>query len=172
MRFSMKNSDMNSSKIVDLDRLTALISEQRRLGRTVALANGGFDLLHVGHVRYLSAARDCADILLVAINSDRSLRELKGRDRGYIDEQGRMKMVAALSCVDFVILIDELRMDNLIRRIKPDFHCKGSDYGSPEAVPEYATACDVGTRVLIVGGPKIRSSSTIIASIAEKQPHA
>jgi len=163
---------MKSKIAADLSQLEEIIAREKKLGHIIALANGGFDLLHVGHVRYLSAAKACSDILVVAINSDRSLRELKGGHRGFIDEQGRMRMLSALECVDYVILIDDLRMDNLIRRIKPTFHCKGSDYKTPEGVPEYATACEVGTQVLIVGGPKVRSSSTIIASIAEKQPHA
>ncbi len=162
---------MNCEKTVDLDSLERLVAAYRSQGRTIALANGGFDLLHVGHIRYLEAAKDCADILIVAVNSDRALRELKGSHRGYIDERGRLRMISALACVDHVILIDELRMDNLILRIRPDFHCKGSDY-EPENVPEYATARQVGAQVLIVGGPKVRSSSIIIAAIADKPPHA
>lgn len=161
---------MNSEKIVDPEQLADLISKYRRQGKTIALANGGFDLLHVGHVRYLQGARDCADILVVGVNSDRSLKTLKGRSRGYIDEQGRARMIAALECVSHVVIVDDLRMDNLIRLIRPDFHCKGSDY-TAEKVPEYATACEVGTRVMIVGGPKVRSSSNIIREIADKKPH-
>jgi rfaE bifunctional protein nucleotidyltransferase chain/domain len=162
---------MRSKTVTDLDRLGALIDGERKGGRTVALANGGFDLLHAGHIRYLEAAKETADILVVAVNSDRSLRELKGQHRGLIDEQGRLRIIGALRCVDHVILIDDLRMDRVIRRIRPDFHCKGSDY-TPESVPEYATACEVGTRVLIVGGPKIRSSSTVLTRIAENPPRA
>ncbi len=162
---------MNSEKIVDLDRLAELVAGYRSQGKTVALANGGFDLLHVGHVRYLQAAGECADILVVGVNSDRSLKTLKGKHRGYIDERGRARMIAALECVGHVVIIDDLRMDNLIRRIRPDFHCKGSDY-TAETVPEYPTACEVGTRVLIVGGPKVRSSSVIIRDIAgNKEPN-
>lgn len=162
---------MKSSKIVDLQSLTQRVSEARRQKKTVALSNGGFDLLHVGHVRYLQAAKECADILVVAVNSDRSLKELKGRHRGFIDEQGRLRMIAALECVDLVVLIDDLRMDELIRLIRPDYHCKGSDY-TPENVPEYETDREVGTRILIVGGPKVRSSSSILTTIADRQPHA
>lgn len=161
---------MKSKPVNDLDQLAALITREKEQGHTIALANGGFDLFHVGHVRYLEAAKDVADILVVAVNSDRSLKKLKGEDRGLIDEQGRMHLIAALRCVDYVILIDDLRMDPLIRRIRPDFHCKGSDY-TPETVPEYATACEVGTQVRIVGGPKVRSSSQVLAQIAEKPPH-
>lgn len=133
---------------------------------TIALANGGFDLLHVGHIRYLEASKKMADILVVALNSDHSLQSLKGSNRPIIDEKGRIKMIAAFSCVDYVTLFDQNRVDQVLLTLKPDFHCKGSDY-TEETVPERETVRSYHGRIAIVGGAKVRSTSEIIHQISQ-----
>jgi rfaE bifunctional protein nucleotidyltransferase chain/domain len=148
-------------KFFPLDQLKPIISEQQKKNKTIALANGGFDLIHIGHIRYLEAAKNEADILVVALNSDRSLRQLKGPNRPIIHEEGRVKMLAALSCVDFVTLFDEIRVDRVLLTLKPDFHCKGSDY-TKETVPERETVHSYGGHIAIVGGAKVKSTSDIV----------
>lgn len=160
---------MPSPKILPLPDVAERVAAARRRGLRVALANGGFDLLHVGHVRYLRAARETADVLVVALNSDRSLRQLKGEQRALIDEQGRQSVIAALACVDWVTLFDEPRVDRVLRALRPDVHCKGSDY-TPETVPERDVVAACGGRVAIVGGDKVRSSSTVIQAIRGLPP--
>ena len=153
-----------NKKFFPLDHLKPILSELQKRNKTIALANGGFDLLHIGHIRYLEAAKKQADILVVALNSDRSLRNLKGVNRPIIDEGGRVKMLAALSCVDYVTLFDEDRVDRVLLTLKPDFHCKGSDY-TEETVPERETVYSYGGRIAIVGGAKVRSTSDIVRNI-------
>lgn len=153
-------------KFFPLDQLKSVISELRKKNKTIALANGGFDLLHIGHIRYLEAARKQADILVVALNSDRSLQHLKGPKRPIINEGGRVKMLAALSCVDFVTLFNENRVDRVLSTLKPDFHCKGSDY-TEETVPERETVRSYGGRIVIVGGAKVKSTSDIVRHIKQ-----
>jgi rfaE bifunctional protein nucleotidyltransferase chain/domain len=158
-----------SNKILALPELAERVAAARGEGHRVALANGGFDLLHVGHVRYLQAARALADVLVVALNSDRSLRRLKGEQRALIDERGRLEVIAALACVDWVTLFDEERVDAVLLALRPDFHCKGSDY-TAETVPERDVVASYGGRVAIVGGDKVRSSSIVIRRIRELFP--
>jgi D-glycero-beta-D-manno-heptose 1-phosphate adenylyltransferase len=155
-----------SAKILPLAELAERVDAARRSGCTIALANGGFDLLHVGHVRYLRAARAQADRLVVALNSDASLRGLKGERRALIDERGRLELIAALACVDWVTLFDEPRVDRVLLTLRPEVHCKGSDY-TAETVPERDVVAAYGGRVAIVGGDKVRSSSTVIRRIRE-----
>lgn len=152
------------TKFLPLPELAVRIAAARQRGKKIALANGGFDLLHIGHVRYLQAARAQADILVVAVNSDTSLRQLKGPERAIIDECGRVALIAALACVDFVTLFDDRRVDEVLQRLTPDVHCKGSDY-TAETVPERETVLAYGGRIAIVGGAKIRSTSSLIARI-------
>ena len=151
-----------------LDVLAKLIEQAKREGKKIALANGGFDLLHIGHVRYLKDSKEAADILVVAVNSDRSLRNLKGDHRAKIDEKGRAQIIGSLECVDYVTIFDEERVDNVLKTLKPDFHCKGSDY-TPDTVPERDIVKSYGGQILITGGRKIKSSSDIIQDIAEKK---
>jgi D-glycero-beta-D-manno-heptose 1-phosphate adenylyltransferase len=155
---------MPSNKYRTLDDLRAVIAAQRARGRTVALANGGFDLLHIGHVRYLQAAKALADILVVALNSDASLQRLKGSGRALIDEAGRVTMISALACVDYVTVFGEDRVERVLLALTPDFHCKGSDY-TPETVPERDVVKGYGGRIAIVGGDKVRSTSLIVEHI-------
>lgn len=157
-----------AGKYLDLDLLDIVLEKARRDGKKIALANGGFDILHIGHVRYLKDSKAAADILVVAINSDRSLRDLKGDHRAEINERGRARIVGSLECVDYVTVFDEKRVDNVLLRLKPDFHCKGSDY-TPETVPERDIVKSYGGMILITGGRKIKSSSDIIKDITIKK---
>jgi len=155
-------------KLLELNDLAEVIEEARLNGKKIALANGGFDLLHIGHIRYLKASKEIADILVVAINSDRSLRELKGAHRAEIDERGRGRIIGAMSFVDYVTIFDERRVDRVLLTLKPDFHCKGTDY-TPETVPEKDVVRSYGGSIAIVGGSKIRSTSDIIKDITLKK---
>jgi rfaE bifunctional protein nucleotidyltransferase chain/domain len=151
-------------KFFQLAALIPVIEEEKKRGRRVALANGGFDLLHVGHIRYLKQARETADLLVVAVNSDSSLRNLKGENRPVITAQGRIAILGALTCVDYVTLFEESTVDGVLLALKPHVHCKGSDY-SAETVPEYQTVRSYGGETVIVGGDKIRSSSDILTRL-------
>ncbi len=155
-------------KFLELNDLAEVIEEARMNGKKIAMANGGFDLLHIGHIRYLKASKEIADVLVVAINSDRSLRELKGEHRAEIGEKGRARIIGALSFVDYVTIFDERRVDRVLLTLKPDFHCKGTDY-TPETVPEKDVVRSYGGSIAIVGGSKIRSTSDIIKDITLKK---
>ncbi|HET7619038.1 MAG TPA: adenylyltransferase/cytidyltransferase family protein [Vicinamibacterales bacterium] len=151
-------------RILSRDELIAAIAEDRRAGRTIALANGCFDLLHVGHVRYLQAAAREADRLVVAINDDASVAALKGPGRPILDARARAELVAALRGVDYVTLFAEATVTPLLLAIRPDVHCKGTDY-VPDTVPERETVRGYGGRVAIVGDPKDHSTRDLIARI-------
>ena len=155
---------MNSTKFHRLTELLTVLEKERKQGKTIALANGGFDLLHIGHIRYLEGAKETADILVVALNSDRSLKTLKGESRAILDQESRVKIMSAIECVDYVTVFDELTVDNILLTIKPDFHCKGSDY-TVDTVPERETVRSYGGSIAIVGGDKIRSTSIIIEKL-------
>ena len=146
------------------NQLKTILQKARSEKKSISLANGGFDILHAGHIRYLKEAKQLADILVVALNSDRSLRLLKGPTRPVIDEKGRIQLISSLTCVDYVTLFDEKSVDKLLLVLKPDFHCKGSDY-TEETVPERETVQSYGGKTVIVGGAKIRSTSQVIKSI-------
>jgi rfaE bifunctional protein nucleotidyltransferase chain/domain len=147
-------------KIVSLDQARAEIDTRRRQGRTVALANGIFDLLHVGHVRYLEAARELADTLIVAVNSDRSTRAVKGPDRPIVPEAERAELVAALACTDIVVVFDEPDVRAVIRALKPDVHVKGTDH-TPDTIPERDEVEGYGGRVAVAGDPKDHSTTEL-----------
>lgn len=136
----------------------------RALGSTIVLANGCFDLMHAGHVRYLVAARELGDILVVGINSDRQAHLLKGKGRPFASEKERAEIISALRCVDFVTIFDEPTVEQLIRTIRPDFHAKGTDY-TAETVPERDIVRECGGTVAIVGDPKDHSSTDLIKTI-------
>ena len=154
---------MNSSKqkILGRKELQQQVAEWRSRGDKITLANGAFDLLHVGHVRYLQAAKQLGGRLVVAINSDSSVRSLKGEGRPVIPDRGRAEIVSALGDVDAVVVFPELDVRAIVREIHPDIHAKGTDY-SPETVPEAAVVKECGGRVAIVGDPKDHSASDII----------
>lgn len=156
-------------KILDRRSLAAALSNERARGLTIALANGVFDLLHVGHVRYLEAARAQADRLVVGVNSDDSTRAVKGAGRPILPERERAEIVAALECVDYVTVFDEPTAEGLIRTVAPDVHCKGTDY-RPETVPEREAVRESGGRVIIVGDPKDHATRDLIRAIRDRFP--
>jgi len=149
---------------VTLDEAAALAERLRAEGKRIVLANGCFDLLHVGHVRYLAAARRLGDVLFVGLNSDPTVARLKGPGRPLMPAAERAEMLLALRHVDHVVVFDDERADRLIERIRPDVHAKGTDY-TQDAVPEAATVRKVGGRVAVVGGPKDHSTRDLIARI-------
>ncbi len=157
---------MPCAELLPLERLATAVARQRSAGRTIVLANGGFDLIHVGHVRYLQGAKALGDVLVVALNSDASLRGLKGAGRALIDEQGRARIVAALACVDYVTLFSEPTVTGVLRALTPDIHCKGADY-TPGTIPERDVVLGYGGRLAIAGGAKVRSTSQVIRRIKE-----
>jgi rfaE bifunctional protein nucleotidyltransferase chain/domain len=152
------------SKIVALDDLPALLEQERRAGRRIALANGLFDLLHVGHLRYLRAARDEGDLLVVAVNSDGSARRLKGASRPVTPQNERAELLAGFACVDYVTVFAHDTVEPLLRTLRPDVHCKGTDY-TAETVPEAGVARELGIRVAIVGDPKDHATRDIITRL-------
>jgi len=160
-------SKLDSPKIKSLAALSKIVAEAHREGKKVVLANGCFDLIHVGHIRYLQAARKKGDMLIVAINSDRSVRQLKGPGRPLLPEKERAYILSSFWFVDYVTIFHQTTVDHLLEKLRPDLHAKGSDY-RPETVPEKETARKLGIKVVIVGGPKIRSTSTVIKNLARK----
>ena len=152
------------AKILGREALLSLLAPRRESGETVALANGLFDLLHVGHLRYLEGAAAEADLLVVAINSDRSARELKGPSRPLIPADERAELVAGFGCVDYVTVFDERDARELLRAVRPDVHCKGSDY-TADTVPEADLAGEMGWRIMIVGDAKRHATSSLIERI-------
>jgi D-glycero-beta-D-manno-heptose 1-phosphate adenylyltransferase len=157
--------------ILSLSDLEDVLRTDRAAGRTVAFANGVFDLLHVGHVRYLQAASAEADRLVVAVNSDASVRRLKGDGRPILDEGARSELVAALRGVDYVVVFDQDTVGDLLTRLRPDVHCKGTDY-TVESVPERAIVLAYGGRTAIVGDPKDHSTRDLLARLAGGAPDA
>jgi D-glycero-beta-D-manno-heptose 1-phosphate adenylyltransferase len=151
------------TKILDRDALRQRVDEWRRAGERITLANGGFDLLHVGHVRYLRGAKALGGKLVVAVNSDESVRALKGEGRPIMPAEERVEIVAALADVDVVVMFPELDVRAIIREIRPDIHAKGTDY-TADSVPERDEVAEYGGRVEIVGDPKDHSTSEIIRS--------
>ena len=150
-------------KILSRDQLRRRVEEWRRAGHRVTLANGNFDLLHVGHVRYLRGAKALGGKLVVAINSDESVRALKGEGRPIMPAAERAEIVAALADVDAVVIFPELDVRAIIREIRPDVQAKGTDY-TAESVPEHDAVVEYGGRVAIVGDAKDHSTSEIIRS--------
>src|SRR5258706_13719214 len=158
------------SKIIVLDPLREKLTEHKRHGRRIVFANGCFDTLHVGHIRYLESARREGDILVVGVNADSSVCDLKGPGRPVLDESARARLVAALRCVDYVVLFAEPNVEALLEELRPDVHAKGTDY-TLETVPESAVASRLALRVAIVGDPKDHSTREFLESV-RKAPHA
>jgi rfaE bifunctional protein nucleotidyltransferase chain/domain len=153
-------------EIVTREQLLVRAAEARAQGRTLAFANGCFDLLHVGHTRYLEAAAQEADVLVVALNDDRSVAALKGEGRPVMTAEHRAELVAALRCVDFVTIFPESTVGPLLEALRPDVHCKGTDY-TADTVPERAIVQGYGGRTAIVGDPKDHSTKALLAKIVE-----
>jgi len=153
------------AKRVALEALPRLRAAATAAGRTIALANGVFDLFHVGHLRYLVGAKDEADLLVVAVNSDVSTRLNKGPGRPVVPEGERAEILEALACVDHVVLFDSRDVVPVIRALRPDVHVKGTDY-TPETIPEAAEVRAYGGRVAVAGDPKDHSTSELIEKLA------
>lgn len=150
---------------LSVDELETELQRQRRDGRTISFANGHFDLLHVGHLRYLRDARAQGDLLVVAINDDASVASLKGAGRPVVPADERAELLAALEPVDYVVVFGGDSPAPLLERLRPDVHCKGPDYGTPEKVPEYETVKAYGGRTALVGDPKDHNTSDIISKV-------
>jgi len=142
------------------------VAAARKIGSNIVLANGCFDLMHVGHIRYLAGAKDLGDILVVGVNSDRQATALKGEGRPFMPEDERAEIVSALRFVDLVTIFDEPTVEELIRAIRPDFHAKGTDY-NVDNVPEREIVRKLGGKVSIVGDPKDHSSTDLIAAVSK-----
>lgn len=155
------------SRIVDRSKLQQAIDTAKKDGRRIVLANGCFDVLHVGHVRYLEAARALGDLLVVAINCDQQARQLKGEGRPLLPQDQRAEIVAAVEAVDFVTIFDEPTVAELLLAIKPDVHAKGTDY-TEDTVPEGDVVRSYGGRVAIAGDPKDHSSSGLIEKVGKQ----
>jgi rfaE bifunctional protein nucleotidyltransferase chain/domain len=152
-------------KRVSFEDLTRLRASATAAGKTIALANGVFDLFHVGHLRYLEGAKREADLLLVAVNSDVSTRINKGPDRPVVPETERAEIVAALACVDHVVLFDSKDVVPVIRALRPDVHVKGTDY-TPDTIPEAEEVRAYGGRVAVAGDPKDHSTTDLVGRLA------
>lgn len=156
-----------SAPVLERNRLVARVAVERRDRKRIVLANGCFDVLHVGHIRYLTAAREAGDFLVVGINSDEQVERLKGNGRPFLPQEERAEMIAALRPVDAVTVFSEPTVEELIRAIRPDFHAKGTDY-TENTVPERDVVRECGGKVIIVGDPKDHSSTELLASVPRK----
>lgn len=152
-------------QVLSRNELIQVLAKHRGKNEKIILANGCFDLLHVGHTRYLAAARAEGDVLVVAINSDKRVRKLKGAGRPVLPELERAELVAALESVDYVIIFDEPNVESLLETLRPNVHAKGTDY-TAETVPERAVADRLGIRVAIVGDAKNHSTRDLLAQLA------
>lgn len=151
-------------KILLREELRRELARRRERGARIVLANGCFDVLHAGHIRYVEGAKREGDVLVVAVNSDASERRLKGAGRPLLPQHARAELVAALAAVDYVVVFDEPNVEALLTELRPDVHAKGTDY-TAETVPERETARRLGIRVAIVGDPKRHSTSDLIAQV-------
>ena len=151
--------------VVSDSELVEAVARDRAAGLTVAFANGCFDLLHVGHVRYLQGSAAEGDRLIVAVNDDRSVAGLKGDGRPILTAADRAEIVAALRCVDYVVVFGDATVERLLLLVKPDVHCKGTDY-TVESVPERAVVAGYGGRTAIVGDPKSHATRELLERIA------
>jgi rfaE bifunctional protein nucleotidyltransferase chain/domain len=152
-------------EVLTLEALVARADELRRRGAKLSFANGHFDLLHVGHLRYLRGAKERADVLVVGINGDGSVARLKGAGRPIVPAAERAELVAALEPVDFVVIFEEDTAERVLRALRPEVHCKGTDYESPERVPEYGVVISYGGSTELVGDPKDHATRDLIAKI-------
>ncbi|HSP05927.1 MAG TPA: adenylyltransferase/cytidyltransferase family protein [Acidobacteriota bacterium] len=154
-------------KILELSQLKLIVEHEKTAGKRIVFANGCFDVLHVGHVRYLKGARALGDILIVGLNSDASVRRLKGQGRPILDQKARAVLVSALACVDYVVIFEDDTVDRLLVELKPHFHCKGGDY-TVESVPEKETVEEYGGSTSITGGAKVQSTRWLFEEIKRR----
>lgn len=153
--------------VVDLDEAARRVEAAKAGGKRIVLANGHFDLVHVGHVRYLEGARAAGDFLVVGVNADEATRRLKGEGRPILEASDRAELVAALECVDLVVVFDDVSVAALLERLRPHVHCKGTDY-TEETVPEREVMRKLGGETRIVGDPKDHSTRDLIATIRRR----
>lgn len=154
-------------KLKSLSELKRFVESEKAQGKRIVFANGCFDLLHVGHIRYLKEAKQQGDLLIVGLNSDDSVRKLKGEGRPILDEQGRAVLLSALECVDCIVIFKDDTVDRLLIELKPHFHCKGSEY-TADTVPEKETVRSYGGTTSITGGEKIQSTRWLFEEIRRK----
>ena len=152
-------------EVLILEELRLRLAAARAAGQVVAFANGHFDLLHVGHLRYLQAAREQGDLLVVGLNVDGSVASLKGPGRPIVPAGERAELLAALEPVDYVVIFAGDSPAPLLEELRPDVHCKGTDYGSPEQVPEYPVVMAYGGETRLVGDPKDHATRDLIATV-------
>lgn len=155
-----------SSKHIPRSDVRALGERLRQEGRRIVFANGCFDLLHVGHIRYLEAARELGDVLVVGVNGDASARELKGEGRPLLTAEARSEMLAALVSVSYVVIFDELTAEPVLRDLQPDIQCKGTDY-TEETVPEREAVTSWGGRVMIAGDDKRHATRDLLVRMQQ-----
>jgi D-glycero-beta-D-manno-heptose 1-phosphate adenylyltransferase len=158
---------MTEKKILDLAGLQFVVAARRAQDHKIVLANGCFDVLHVGHIRYLEAAKALGDVLVVGVNGDASMRRIKDAGRPLMPEAARVRLVAALECVDYVTVFDDATVEPLIETLHPDVHAKGTDY-TPATVPERELVRSYGGEVAIVGDPKDHSTHDLIRRVLER----
>ena len=154
-------------KLYSLSELTQIIQRHKKKGKRIVLANGCFDLIHAGHIRYLRESKARGDILVVALNSDASISKLKGKGRPILNQRERAEIISSFSFVDYLTFFKEQNVAKVLLALKPDIHAKGSDY-TVETVPERETVKEYGGKIAITGGPKIKSTSQLIKEIAAK----
>lgn len=155
-----------NAPILNERELTQLVADERKRGRTIAFANGCFDVLHVGHIRYLQGAAAVADVLVVGVNGDESVRVLKGEGRPVMNERERAELISAIRGVSYVTVFHENSPSRLLQVLRPDFQCKGTDY-TPDSVPEADVVRSYGGRVVIVGDPKDHSTTAMLKKMRE-----
>lgn len=155
---------MSGRFVPDHAELARLVAGAKAAGKRVVFTNGGFEILHVGHVRSLRDARSRGDLLVVAVNSDASIRGNKGKGRPVVPEAERVEVLCAVECVDLVTVFGDPTVDGLLRQLRPSVHAKGTDY-TPETVPERETAREIGAAIAIVGDPKDHATSDLLERI-------
>ena len=156
-----------AARILDRNRLIARVAIARKHGARIVFANGCFDWLHVGHIRYLEGARRLGDLLIVGLNSDDSVRKLKGPLRPLMPENERAEILAAMSFVDYIVIFSEPSVERLLLHLQPDIHCKGTDY-TAETVPERDVVLSYGGKIAIVGDPKDHSTRDLIQEVLRR----
>ncbi|MGO9272521.1 MAG: adenylyltransferase/cytidyltransferase family protein [Terriglobia bacterium] len=162
---------MNNAPLIPRSEVRALGDRLRREGKRIAFANGCFDLLHVGHVRYLEGAREQGDVLVVGVNGDAAVLGLKGPGRPLMTAEARASLIGALESVDYVVIFDDLTAEGVLRDLRPHVHCKGTDY-TEQTVPERAVMESLGGEVRIVGDAKNHSTREVVAEISRRPTHS